>query len=101
MFDEVEELNASFEGVFALAQDEVVVPLRADLADALRADVGPTAGERSRDFDVRGAGVGSVNLAAKVDADAALVEEIWREGRRVREAENVIGSFGAVAGLGL
>ena len=38
VLDVIEELQAGFEGVLAPGIDEVVIPLRPDLADALRAD---------------------------------------------------------------
>ena len=89
--DIVEELDAGLEVVLAAGKDEVVIPLRADLADALLADFGSAAGEGSGDLELPGQSeLGIVDLSAEVNADAAFVEEIWRDGGGVGEAEDVI-----------
>ena len=54
VFDVVEELEAGFEVVLAAGKDDVVIPLCADLADALRADLGSATGEGSGDFELLG-----------------------------------------------
>ena len=98
MLDVVEELEAGFEGMLAFGEDEVVVPLRADLADALLANIGAASGKGSGDLDLRGVGGGVIDLSAKVDTDAAFVEEVGGDRCGVAEAEDVVVGLRVVAG---